>query len=529
MTLPSSVQHLIDEIESSDNLTPSTLANLLKQSEVTIEDLSPWSDYHHPKKDSYGRKLVYKSDKYEMMVMSWQPGDFSAIHDHGYTQWGAVKIFGPAEHATFRVDDNKISTLARWDVTPGDVVGVNHSLIHQMGNPTDTPFISFHVYGCTESHENITGEARLYDLSDHKIQRVNGGVFFNLKENEIERLENGPSPDFPTKLRHEVEAINRGLEAGENVSSLIKNCFSVDKVKELLAFVDSITDATTGKVTNSIQWKILKYELKAAAKLQEKLSTGIDGNDKFHKYAEVYDEVVGKTSLTSFISGYLDHFFTGIDDKKSKELLSIGCGTGLTEEYIIENYDIVYDNLYGIDISPAMVAEAKNRIKADIGDVLTLDPGIKKWDLAYSGLNVFQYLPCDKLESAIQATAEIVNAGGCFIGDFITPDHIRWYPNVFVSGDQKVISLRSPELIEEDGKMYQESEIFNISFLGESMEINYAGKHRRYLPPINRIRNYFTKYFGTDVRLIDAISLSEIPEDADSCKSTRYVVIARKS
>jgi hypothetical protein len=46
---------------------------------------------------------------------------------------------------------------------------------------------------------------------------------------------------------------------------------------------------------------------------------------------------------------------------------------------------------------------------------------------------------------------------------------------------------------------------------------------------MNRIRLYFEKAFGAEVKLYDAISLKEIPEWADSCKSTRYVVVAQKA
>ena len=124
-----------------------------------------------------------------------------------------------------------------------------------------------------------------------------------------------------------------------------------------------------------------------------------------------------------------------------------------------------------------MVKVARKRIQADEGDVLALDPGIRMWDLAFSGLNVFHYLDHKRLEEAIQKTAAIIKIGGYFIGDFITPDHIRWYPNVVYSKDKKIISLRTPRLIEENGSMFQESEIINIDYR-EDMRINYAGKHR---------------------------------------------------
>jgi len=40
---------------------------------------------------------------------------------------------------------------------------------------------------------------------------------------------------------------------------------------------------------------------------------------------------------------------------------------------------------------------------------------------------------------------------------------------------------------------------------------------------------YFERHFGGGVDLYDAHSLQPIPEWADTCPSTRYVVIARKA
>lgn len=526
--LPLSVRRLIDDIESLEHPRPASLVNVLKNSRITEEDLQPWTDYAHPPGDSYGRKPVHKSDHYEIMVMSWNPGDFSAIHDHGYTQWGAVKIFGNAEHATFRVDDGNISTLARWQVKKGETLGVSHSLIHQMGNATDTPFISLHVYGDYQSHENITGDASIYDPSAQAIQRVNGGVFFCLPDSKILRREKGPKGDFPTTLRHQVEEIKRKRKYERPRQSDFEACFSLDKKEDLLAFISDIIDQETNKYSNSIQWKILNSELKAAAKLQDQLFTKTSEEDRFHKYAEVYDELIGKPCISDFIGPYLRFFFSNYGIK-NKEIISIGCGTGLTEQFMIETLDVPGDHVYGMDISPAMVREARQRIDADTGDVLDLDPTVKKWDIAYAGLNVFQYLSSENLQNAIKATSGILKEGGYFVGDFITPDHIRWYPNIMYAENSNVVSFRTAKLVETGGLMYQESDIVNVSFLGKKMDVHYAGSHKRYLPPMNRVRAYFLKHFGSEVKLFDAVSLKPVSEEADSCPSTRYLVIARKS
>lgn len=531
-TLPKSVQKLISALQKDHYYKPADIIGVLKESQVQKEDLKSWTDFNHPVQDGYGRKLVYKSPYFEVMVMSWKPGDFSAIHDHGHTQWGAVKIFGPAEHATFRVEDDHIYTLARWRVKPGDIIGVGHSLIHQMGNPTqDQSFISLHVYGDFEERKSITGDARIFDVDRGEIQRVDGGVFYHLPPEEVQSVETGPYGDFPTELRNRVEKIRRWKKIGghdHEIAELKTTAFHPSHLQQLRQTLDVQLD-DYGHALNSSYWKMLNTELIAAADLQSQQENSHSKVDKFFKYAELYDELIGRTSLRFFIANYLKRTIDvyGLDLKR-QEIISLGCGTGLVEAYVMEEFQVPSDQMYGIDISAAMVHEARKRMRADVGDVLTLDPDVKTWDLAFSGLNVFQYLDFRRLQEAIEKTASIIKIGGYFIGDFITPDHIRWYPNVMSSEDGRVISLRSPRLIEEEGRVFQESEITNVSFLNGQMEVHYSGKHKRFLPPIHRVRQYFEAAFGPDVKLFDAKSMEEIPEWADSCASTRYVVVARR-
>ena len=210
--LPASIQYIIKGLKVDVNRSPQALARLVREANVQEKELFPWADWEHPVADSYGRKLVYADAGFEIMVMSWQPGDFSAIHDHGYAQWGAVQIFGAAEHATFRIHAEELQTTARWRVKPGTVLPVDHDLIHQMGNSSAESFLSLHIYGEEEDCASITADARIFDPIAAEIMRVDGGVFFALPEEYIVRTEAGYKGDAITSLRFLVEDIRRKMQ-----------------------------------------------------------------------------------------------------------------------------------------------------------------------------------------------------------------------------------------------------------------------------------------------------------------------------
>lgn len=535
--LPKSLQYIARQLEAKRALKPADMRKIVLEASVQASDIEPWSDYDHAATDSYGRQLIYQGAHFEIMAMSWKPGDFSGIHDHGYTEWGAVQVFGPAEHATFRIEDNQMTTLSRFSFEPGAVVGVSHTLVHQMGNPTGQPFLTLHVYGRPENIENVTGDAKVYDLENNTIQRVDGGVFFALPEKEVKWTEPGPIADFPTQLRYQVELTRRLKRmADDNIpgadtalQAAAERLFSSANHTKLLKDLKAHT-TPEGHANHSVFWGILNQELRAAAQLQRELSEEQSHGDQFHKYAALYDALICQPCLEGFIAGGLQFFKKHfVPDFSDKRLLSIGAGTGLVEKYIIDELGLPYKQLLGMDLSAAMVQEARQRIRAEQGDILAFDAEGRQWDIAFTGLNVFHYLPSGQLEEAIEKTAELVRPGGYFFGDFITPDHIRWYPNTMYSDNQSIISLRTPRLIEENGRMYQESEILNIEFSDGQMDLNYAGRHKRFLPPMHRVRIYFERAFGGEVLLYDAHSLKLIPESADSCRSTRYFVAARKA
>jgi len=534
--LPDSLRVIAEGIKKMISFSPEVVRDLVMDAGVTESDLLPYSDFEHSVTDSYGRKLVFDGGFFEIMVMSWCPGDLSSIHDHGYTQWGAVQIFGALEHTSFILLDKKIEILSKEMVKEGETNKVSHDLIHQMGNFSKGNILSLHIYGNYSMNEHITSDSRNFNLRSTSIEKVDGGAFFALPRKYIKEKKPLKGSDLVSWLRNQLGLISRVERAIEG--NVFHNEIKLEDLKKeisdkkiynwLLTETNKLTD-DKGHYVDSKYWGYLKDELIKLASSQLKDMEELRLQDSFDRYAQLYDKVIGKPCLDGFMKQYLKYFFENyISNMESCEVLSIGCGTGLIEEYIINELRIKKDNLLGFDLSAAMVEVASKKINAFQGNVLEMDKLNKKWNVAFSGLNVLQYLSHEHFEESIRNIASKMELDGYFVGDFITPDHIRWYPNRIVSDDLQVISLRTPELIEKEGFTYQRSEILNIQLDEEKMIVYYSGKHDRYLPSLKTVRETFKKYFMGKIDIFDPVSgMIRVDDQQETTHSTRYVVIAR--
>lgn len=196
--LPASIQRLISLVKAESEMSPKRAAEFMEQANINADELMEYADYGHAVEDGYGRNLVFEDERFEIMVMSWVPGDFSSIHNHGYTAWGAVKVFGNALHHTFSNQGDNFRITKKEILTEGTVAKVNHELIHQMGNASNDPYITLHMYGADDFDGDITGDSMSYELEKGLVKYTTGGAFFNLPEERTNRIEEMGSIDERT-------------------------------------------------------------------------------------------------------------------------------------------------------------------------------------------------------------------------------------------------------------------------------------------------------------------------------------------
>jgi len=204
-TLPRTIAQLVEQLETqaaSRQLSPKAVATIVEQADITGEDLMPFAAFDHPKADCYGRRLLYDGGNFEVMVMSWNPRDYSSIHDHGYTEWGVVQVFDPTHHFIFNERNGELRIAARQILRTGTIIKVNNPLIHQMGNATSEPYLTLHIYGSNTRDQDITADAKSYELEFDRISHTQGGAFFNLPADVIYDFKPAPRRCAETLLHY---------------------------------------------------------------------------------------------------------------------------------------------------------------------------------------------------------------------------------------------------------------------------------------------------------------------------------------
>ena len=183
-----------DAIDRDEKINAGRIKEFVELAKVHEDDLIAYADFDHPIEDGYGRKMIYDGGKFEIMAMSWNPGDYSSIHNHGYTQWGVVKVFGNAHHFIYQNKDGVLSFSKKEILTTGAITKVVNAMIHQMGNPSTGRYMTLHIYGCNEKDGDVTADAENYELEFDRVNHTTGGAFFNLPKDKIYNFEVGPNP-----------------------------------------------------------------------------------------------------------------------------------------------------------------------------------------------------------------------------------------------------------------------------------------------------------------------------------------------
>ena len=179
MIYPGKLRTLVENIEEQGHLTSEFLLQLIPSLNLLAEDFSELADFNHLKHYSYGRTKLYKGTNFVIFLMSWAKNDFTAIHNHGQADCGAVYFLGEVNHRSYQVENNHLLLTGHSIIPTGTVVPVPGALVHAMGNLSDQPSLSLHIYGFNHPSETTDTTTRIFELEKKRVRFTSGEAFLD--------------------------------------------------------------------------------------------------------------------------------------------------------------------------------------------------------------------------------------------------------------------------------------------------------------------------------------------------------------
>lgn len=145
-----SIDHLrtfLDELDAlSGHITGKAITQILARSDLHIDDVAAFVT---PQQDTYSRRRIARKETYEVLVMTWLPGQGSGAHDHAGSV-SAYKILSGTAHETrfAQAVDSLVDPTGTRELHEGEVGLDAGDVIHAVQNECSRQalLVSIHVY-----------------------------------------------------------------------------------------------------------------------------------------------------------------------------------------------------------------------------------------------------------------------------------------------------------------------------------------------------------------------------------------------
>jgi predicted metal-dependent enzyme (double-stranded beta helix superfamily) len=93
------LESLVAELAAiSAPITADALSAILERSALTLEDVA---SHVEPTADTYTRRRIARSDHFEVLVLTWMPGQGGGAHDHSDSLSGFKILKGTARETLY--------------------------------------------------------------------------------------------------------------------------------------------------------------------------------------------------------------------------------------------------------------------------------------------------------------------------------------------------------------------------------------------------------------------------------------------
>ena len=97
--------------------------------------------------EGYQRNIIKKTEFYELVAISWTPGQETPIHDHTGSDCAFLIVEGTSTETIYRLDSEGLAEPIKVRTYfPGEICAAEEPDIHKISNDEESELINLHVY-----------------------------------------------------------------------------------------------------------------------------------------------------------------------------------------------------------------------------------------------------------------------------------------------------------------------------------------------------------------------------------------------
>jgi cysteine dioxygenase len=137
-----SLAELVTILSKEEREKYSDIFSSIELSRSAFKDCSSWSN------DSYTRNCIVENEKFELILLCWEIGQITPIHDHGGEECWVKIIEGEFRETIYKVDEaGELNTVKSTISKTGDIsYMVDFMGCHRLENLSDSRSMTLHLY-----------------------------------------------------------------------------------------------------------------------------------------------------------------------------------------------------------------------------------------------------------------------------------------------------------------------------------------------------------------------------------------------
>ena len=137
-----SIDDLISALSEGERTSYNDLFRSIQIPRIAFKEFCSWSD------EVYTRNCIVNTEKFELILLCWEPGQITPIHDHGGEECWVSVIQGEFRETIYKVDSvGKLDTIDSMISTAGDITYmIDFMGFHSLENRSNTRSMTLHLY-----------------------------------------------------------------------------------------------------------------------------------------------------------------------------------------------------------------------------------------------------------------------------------------------------------------------------------------------------------------------------------------------